>query len=106
MGLDLSKTTLGIELGSTRIKAVLIDENFRVIADGEHYWESTFENQIWTYALDEMWDGLQNAYKDLKEGVLLKYNIPLTTVGGMLYLSSTPSLRSLKAFCKIGRAHV
>lgn len=83
MGLDLSKTTLGIELGSTRIKAVLIDENFRVIADGEHYWESTFENQIWTYALDDMWDGLQNAYKNLKEEVLHKYNIPLTTVGAI-----------------------
>ncbi len=59
------KKILGIELGSTRIKAVLIDENAAVLASGSHEWENKLENGYWTYSLDDVWTGLKNAYADL-----------------------------------------
>ncbi|MBQ7464543.1 MAG: ATPase, partial [Lachnospiraceae bacterium] len=52
------KTALGIEFGSTRIKAVLTDEDFRPIANGAHSWENRLENGVWTYSLDDIWKGL------------------------------------------------
>ena len=61
------KKILGIELGSTRIKAVLIDENASVIAQGSHDWENKLENGYWTYSLDSVWAGLQDAYASLCE---------------------------------------
>lgn len=57
--------SLGIEFGSTRIKAVLIDENFNPIASGDYTWENRFENGVWTYHTDEIWHGLQSAYSNL-----------------------------------------
>lgn len=59
------KKILGIELGSTRIKAVLIDENASVIAQGSHEWENKLENGFWTYSLEDVWTGLQNSFADL-----------------------------------------
>ncbi|MBQ7789085.1 MAG: ATPase [Clostridia bacterium] len=59
------KRILGIELGSTRIKAVLIDENARVIAQGSHEWENKLENGLWTYSLDDVWQGLSSSYASL-----------------------------------------
>ena len=56
---------LGIELGSTRIKAVIIDENFRPVSSGEFTWESRLENGLWTYPLDEVWSGLRSALRNL-----------------------------------------
>jgi sugar (pentulose or hexulose) kinase len=64
-----AKTALGIELGSTRIKAILIDENHEVIASGGYDWENKLVNNIWTYDIDEVWTGLQACYKDLVEDV-------------------------------------
>ena len=58
-------TYLGIELGSTRIKAVLTDAGGRLAASGGHNWENRFENGVWTYALDDVWAGLQDAFADL-----------------------------------------
>ena len=55
-------TALGIEFGSTRIKAVLIDKNNQTIALGSHTWENHYENNIWTYSLDEIISGLQDSY--------------------------------------------
>ena len=55
------KTCLGIELGSTRIKAVTIDGAFRPVSSGDYTWASTFENGVWTYSLDEVWTGLKAA---------------------------------------------
>lgn len=63
------KETLGIELGSTRIKAVLIDEKFTPIASGGYNWENSFENGYWTYSLEEVWKGIQTAYKELNKKV-------------------------------------
>lgn len=64
--------TLGIELGSTRIKAVLIDENCRPIASGSHNWENQFQNGYWTYSLQDVWSGLRSAYSDLNNEVFEK----------------------------------
>ena len=63
------KTTLGIELGSTRIKSVLIDDNFDIIASGSHEWENRFEEKIWTYHIDDVWSGVQGSFKNLKDNV-------------------------------------
>ncbi|MDR2965125.1 MAG: ATPase, partial [Treponema sp.] len=78
-----NKTALGIELGSTRIKAVLIDENFTTIAAGSHDWENRLEDGIWTYHLDNVWAGLQDCFAKLAGDVKARYDIPLTTVGSM-----------------------
>lgn len=59
------KKILGIELGSTRIKSVLINEKGEVIASGAHDWENQYENGFWTYSLDMVWQGLQASYSDL-----------------------------------------
>ncbi|MCB7430470.1 hypothetical protein LI224_19270, partial [Erysipelatoclostridium ramosum] len=58
---------LGIEFGSTRIKAVLIDDHHKVIAQGNHDWENQMENGIWTYSLDAVINGLQSCYQKLKK---------------------------------------
>lgn len=75
------KTSLGIEFGSTRIKAVLIDENHSPIASGSHDWENRLEDGVWTYHLDDIWQGLQNCYRSLANEVVEKYGIQLTEVG-------------------------
>jgi sugar (pentulose or hexulose) kinase len=49
---------LGIELGSTRIKAVAIDEKFNPVKSGDYTWASTYENGVWTYDLSKAWDGI------------------------------------------------
>jgi sugar (pentulose or hexulose) kinase len=77
------KTTLGIELGSTRIKAVLIDENFTPVAAGSHDWENALVDGIWTYHLDDVWSGLQNSFKNLSLDVKQKYGITLSSVGAI-----------------------
>lgn len=81
--MDLKKTVLGLELGSTRIKAVLLDENFQTIASGGYDWENQFVNGIWTYSLEEVHKGLQGCYADLAANVQEKFNISLTTVGAI-----------------------
>jgi sugar (pentulose or hexulose) kinase len=76
-------TALGIEFGSTRIKAVLIGEDHSPIASGSYDWENRFENGIWTYSLDDVWAGLQESYRKLAQEVSAKYNTPLQTVGAI-----------------------
>lgn len=77
------KTALGIEFGSTRIKAVLVDESNAPIAGGGHDWENRFENNIWTYSLEDIHTGLQECYKSLAEDVKQKYGVTITTIGSM-----------------------
>lgn len=81
--IEKGNTYLGIELGSTRIKAVLIDNNHSIIATGSYNWENKLENGIWTYSLDVVWTGLRNCYIDLVKDVQNKYNTALTTVGAI-----------------------
>ena len=75
-----SKLSLGVELGSTRIKAVLIDENQSVIASGNFEWENQLENGIWTYSLEAVWHGLQTSYRQLKQEVKKKYGFRLSRI--------------------------
>ena len=77
------KTALGIEFGSTRIKAVLVDENNNPIASGSHEWENRLENGIWTYSLDDIWTGLQDCYADMLKDVKEKYDAEITTIGAI-----------------------
>ncbi len=77
------KTYLGIEFGSTRIKAILIDEASRVVASGAHDWENRLENGIWTYTLEDIRTGLQDAYATLARDYADRYGEPLTKIGGM-----------------------
>lgn len=77
------KTVLGIELGSTRIKAVLIDENNEPIASGSHEWENSYVNNIWTYSLEDTWKGVQDSYSKMAEDVKQKYGITLQTIGAI-----------------------
>ena len=56
------KAVLGIEFGSTRIKAILIDQNYNPLAQGSHTWENRLENGLWTYSLDDIWNGLKDCY--------------------------------------------
>lgn len=77
------KTALGIEFGSTRIKAILIDENHTPLAAGNYDWENRYEGGFWTYHLDEVWTGLQACYSDLYSQVLQKYDTPLQTIGAI-----------------------
>lgn len=77
------KTALGIELGSTRIKAVLVGEDNVPIASGSHDWENRLENNIWTYSLEDIWSGLQDSYQKLVADVKEKYDTPLQTIGAI-----------------------
>lgn len=77
------KSVLGIEFGSTRIKAVLVDEKNKPIASGAHDWENRLENGIWTYSLDDIWNGLQDCYKKLTEDVEAQYGEKLTKIGAI-----------------------
>ena len=69
------KAVLGIEFGSTRIKAVLVDENNMPIASGDHDWENRLENGVWTYTLEDIWTGLQDCYQKMTENVKGKYGV-------------------------------
>ena len=75
------KTALGIEFGSTRIKAVLIGPEHTPLAQGDYTWENQLHNGIWTYPLEQVWHGLQSAYAALAADVQQKYGCTLTKVG-------------------------
>ena len=81
--IENGKTVLGIEFGSTRIKAVLIGEDHMPIAAGSHEWENRHENGIWTYSLEDIFGGLQEGYQKLSEEVSAKYGIELKTIGAI-----------------------
>ena len=77
------KAVLGIEFGSTRIKAVLIDENNTPIASGAHDWENRLENGIWTYSLEDIWTGLQDCYRKMTEDVQAQYGVKVEKLGAI-----------------------
>jgi len=81
--IEIGKTALGIEFGSTRIKAVLIGEDHSPLATGSYEWENRYENGVWTYSLEDVWTGLQESYRKLSSEVLEKYNTPLKTIGAI-----------------------
>ena len=73
--INLSKLSLGIELGSTRIKGVLIDDGGNVLSVGNHDWENQLVDGIWTYDLEDMWEGVQDVYFQIKTDVENRYKI-------------------------------
>lgn len=81
--IENGKTALGIEFGSTRIKAVLIGADHTPLASGSHEWENRYENGVWTYSLDDVWTGLQACFRDLRAAVQAQYNVSLRTVGAI-----------------------
>lgn len=105
MGMDAKtaileqRTTLGIEFGSTRIKAVLIGADNAPIASGDHEWENRYDNGVWTYTLEDIWTGLQDAYTKMAADVKEKYDITLTRVGAIGF---SAMMHGYMAFDKAG----
>ena len=81
--MDLTKTVIGIELGSTKIKAVLLDEAHKVVASGSFDWENRLENGIWTYSLEDIHNGIRTCFANLSQDVQKKFGTPLVTTGGI-----------------------
>ncbi len=81
--IESGKTVLGVEFGSTRIKAVLIGEDHKPIASGSYVWENRYENGIWTYSLEDVWAGLQESYRKLSSEVFENYHAPLKIIGAI-----------------------
>ena len=81
--IETGKAILGIELGSTRIKAVLIDQENKPIAQGSHSWENQLVDGLWTYSLDAIWHGLQDCYADLRANVQKQYGIEIESLAAM-----------------------
>lgn len=77
------RAILGIELGSTRIKAVLIDENNTPIAQGSHQWENQLVDGLWTYSVEAVWYGMQDAYSNLRKDVLAKYDVEIENLAAI-----------------------
>ena len=81
--MDLKATALGIELGSTRIKAVLIDKDHLPVASGDYEWENQLVNGIWTYSMDKIHEGIRTCFANLKADVKEKFGATLDTVGAI-----------------------
>ena len=81
--LQSGRAVLGLELGSTRIKCVLIGEDHAPIASGDHTWENRLENGVWTYHMDDVWAGIQDAYAALKADVESRYGVKLTHLAAL-----------------------
>ena len=81
--IESGKTALGIEFGSTRVKAVLIDEECNVLSSGSYDWENQLLDGYWTYSLDEIHAALKTCYKNLKADVKEKYGASLKKIGAM-----------------------
>ncbi len=93
-------TSLGIEFGSTRIKAVLIGQEHTPIASGGYDWENKLVDNIWTYDLEEIWIGLQTCYKNLVEDVKKQYDVALDNIGSIGF---SAMMHGYMAFNKEGK---
>ena len=81
--IETGKAILGIELGSTRIKAVLIDQKNKPIAQGNHTWENQLVDGLWTYSIEAIWSGLQDCYADLRSNVKNLYGIEIENLAAI-----------------------
>ena len=93
------RTALGIEFGSTRIKAVLIDDTYRTIASGDYQWASHLEDGLWSYSKEEIWKGLQSAYASMADDVYNAYGERLTFIG---HIGFSAMMHGYLAFDKAG----
>ena len=99
-GIEKGNTSLGIELGSTRIKAVLIGEDHTPIASGSHDWENRYVDHIWTYTLDDIWNGIRDCYSKMAADVKETYGVTLTTIGSIGF---SAMMHGYMAFDKDGK---
>ena len=121
--IEAGKAILGIELGSTRIKAVLIDQENKPIAQGSHTWENQLVDGLWTYSVEAVWYGLQDCYADLRANVKSLYDTEIETLAAIgvsaivntKIMEVTVQIERLKQYLcehvelltdEIGRAHV
>ena len=81
--IEKGQAILGIEFGSTRIKAVLIDPEYKPIAQGSHTWENQLVNGLWTYSVESIWFGLQDCYSDLRKNVLKQYEVEIENLAAI-----------------------
>ncbi|MDE6647824.1 MAG: ATPase, partial [Prevotella sp.] len=81
--IEAGKAILGIEFGSTRIKAVLIDEQNKPIAQGAHEWENQLKDGLWTYSIDAVWSGLQDCYANLRNDVKRQYDCEIESLAAI-----------------------
>ena len=81
--ISTGKAVLGIEFGSTRIKAVLIDTENKPIAQGSHEWENQLVDGLWTYSIEAIWAGVQDCYADLRKNVLQEYGVEIETLAAI-----------------------
>ena len=81
--IESGKAILGIEFGSTRIKAVLTDPESKPIAQGSHEWENRLVDGLWTYSIDDIWHGLQDCYADLRANVARDYGTEIESLGAI-----------------------
>ena len=81
--IEAGKAILGIEFGSTRIKAVLIDEENKPIAQGSHEWENQLVDGLWTYSIEAIWYGLQDCYADLRKDVMKQYDCEIESLAAI-----------------------
>ena len=81
--IEAGKAILGIEFGSTRIKAVLIDEQNKPIAQGSHEWENQLVDGLWTYSTEAVWYGLQDCYADLRKDVQRQYDCEIESLAAI-----------------------
>ncbi len=98
--MDLQKAVLGIELGSTRIKAVLIDEEHQPVASGSFAWENRLEDGVWTYRLEDAVAGIRACYADLRNDVERKFG---KTITGVAAIGISGMMHGYLVFDKEGR---
>ena len=94
------KTAIGIELGSTRIKTVLIGADNTPIASGSYDWENSYVNNIWTYSLEDIWKGLQGSYQNMVTSVQAQYGVAVQTTGA---IGISGMMHGYMAFAKNGQ---
>lgn len=98
--IESEKVFIGIELGSTRIKSVLVNKNCEILSVGNYEWENRLKNEIWTYDLEDVWKGIQSCYSQMATEFREKYQVPLTTVGA---IGVSAMMHGYLAFDKNGR---
>ena len=98
--IEAGKAILGIEFGSTRIKAVLIDQESNPIAQGSHEWENQLVDGLWTYSVEAIWFGLQDCYADLRENVKKQYDTEIEALAG---IGISAMMHGYMAFDKDGK---
>ena len=99
--IEQGKAILGIEFGSTRIKAVLIDEENKPIAQGSHEWENQLDDGLWTYSLEAIWYGLEDAYQQLRKEVIKEYECEIEVLKA---IGISAMMHGYMAFCPTGHA--